>query len=337
MALLIALHAPLSQLLNPPPPPPSTPCTSSGNPCVVSCDGGASHYFLSGFNSAVPSSGYYKIGTGADTYDLFMGCGVLSAATCADTPVSDPVGMAVWSGEPPTYPHGGCGVMGSLATQKCSLAPETGGLMCYYTGGDDGRDVTFNYRCHDAYGVPQVTQGEHITKYTIDMAGPGGCARVAGLSIGSLTLILSGVAIFVYIAGGIFYNHRYREMPVVRAARPRSPARTRFARAHPPGGAALRSQGVEAIPLWSYWKQLPGLVYDGCKFSYEQSKEAYEKWNNRHVEGAEVKQGLKAAEEEGAATATQYEAHTQEQAERLATEPPPAGGSASGSARNSAA
>ena len=78
-------------------------------------------------------------------------------------------------------------------------------------------------------------------------------------------------------------------------------------------------------------------MYDGCKFSYEQSKEAYEKWNNRHVEGAEVKQGLKAAEEEGAATATQYEAHTQEQAERLATEPQPAGGSASGSARNSAA
>ena len=86
--------------------------------------------------------------------------------------------------------------------------------MCYYTGGDDGRDVTFNYRCHDAYGVPQVTQGEHITKYTIDMAGPGGCARVAGLSIGSLTLILSGVAAFVYIAAGIFYNHRYREVPL---------------------------------------------------------------------------------------------------------------------------
>ena len=282
MALLIALHAPLSQLLNPPPPPPSTPCTSSGNPCVVSCDGGASHYFLSGFNSAMPSSGYYKIGTGADTYDLFMGCGVLSAATCADTPVSDPVGMAVWSGEPPTYPHGGCGVMGSLATQKCSLAPETGGLMCYYTGGDDGRDVTFNYRCHDAYGVPQVTQGEHITKYTIDMAGPGGCARVAGLSIGSLTLILSGVAAFVYIAAGIFYNHRYREVPL----------------------------GVGAIPQWAYWKQLPGLVRDGCKFSYAEASYLYGRWSGRNVGGAHspLKQGLKAADADAEGSGGYYAA-----------------------------
>ena len=70
-----------------------------------------------------------------------------------------------------------------------------------------------------------------------------------------------------------------------------------------------------------------------------------------------MKKGLKAAEEEGAASETQYEAHTQEQAERAATQPPPAaeqlsaanaalcrtsgmsasGSAAGGSARNSAA
>ena len=126
--------------------------------------------------------------------------------------------------------------------------------MCYYDGGDDQRDVTFTYRCKDAYGIPQVTQAEHITKYSIDLSGPAGCAVVAGLSYGSLTLILGGVAIVVYLAGGIFYNHRYREVPL----------------------------GVGAIPQWAYWKQLPGLVRDGCKFSYAEASYLYGRWSGRN-------------------------------------------------------
>ena len=196
-----------------------------------------------------------------------MGCGGAVGSDVRRPAGDDPVGWRCPGGRRRT--RTAAAAFGSLATQKCSLAPETGGLMCY-TGGDDGRDVTFNYRCHDAYGVPQVTQGEHITKYTIDMAGPGGCARVAGLSIGSLTLILSGVAAFVYIAAGIFYNHRYREVPL----------------------------GVGAIPQWAYWKQLPGLVRDGCKFSYAEASYLYGRWSGRNVGGAHspLKQGLKAAD-----------------------------------------
>ena len=127
-----------------------------------------------------------------------------------------------------------------------------------------------------------MTQGEHITKYTIDMAGPGGCARVAGLSIGSLTLILSGVAAFVYIAAGIFYNHRYREVPL----------------------------GVGAIPQWSYWKQLPGLVRDGCKFSYAEASYLYGRWSGRNVGGAHspLKQGLKAADADAEGSGGYYAA-----------------------------
>ena len=92
MTLLIAL-TPLAQLLNPPPPPPSTPASSATRASSAAAVGRTTSSRLQQRGAV---SGYYKIGTGADTYDLFMGCGVLSAATCADTPVSDPVGMAVW-------------------------------------------------------------------------------------------------------------------------------------------------------------------------------------------------------------------------------------------------
>jgi len=64
----------------------------------------------------------------------------------------------------------------------------------------------------------------------------------APLSGGWLFIILFGVAIVVYLGVGVFYNHRYREM-----------------------------HGMDLIPQWQYWQQLPGLVKDGCSFSYKQS------------------------------------------------------------------
>ena len=312
-------------------------CTYDDSSCTYTC--GAAKFSLSSI--AVPAAGYFTA-TGGDTPYYFNLCAAITTITCDGAGPSPACIQNYGQAQPPALPTGSCASIGTYPAATSSSVGDgsNASLVLSYQGGDGGRSFDITLSCAPTLTPPTATDDGNL-KYGIAFGAPAICAGASGgrtgLSYGSLTLILSGVAIFVYIAGGIFYNHRYREMPVVRAARPRVPARARLARAHPPGGGALRSQGLEAIPLWSYWKQLPGLVYDGCKFSYEQSKEAYEKWNNRHVEGAEVKQGLKAAEEEGAATATQYEAHTQEQAERLATEPPPAGGSASGSARNSAA
>ena len=48
--------------------------------------------------------------------------------------------------------------------------------------------------------------------------------------------------VFCYLAIGSFVNYKYREM-----------------------------RGVQMVPQLEYWKQLPGLVKDGCLFSKEQA------------------------------------------------------------------
>ena len=125
--------------------------------------------------------------------------------------------------------------------------------------------VEFNFVCAPEQLNPAQVQVEctggglacpavqYGTTYAIDLPGPAGCGVPiggggggGGLSWGSLFCILLSVAIVVYLGGGIAYNYKYNELT-----------------------------GVEAVPQIEYWQQLPGLVKDGCKFSYEQSKKAY--------------------------------------------------------------
>ena len=39
-----------------------------------------------------------------------------------------------------------------------------------------------------------------------------------------------------------------------------------------------KKHGVETIPQLAYWRELPPLVRDGCKYSWEQAKKAYFKY-----------------------------------------------------------
>ena len=36
-----------------------------------------------------------------------------------------------------------------------------------------------------------------------------------------------------------------------------------------------KPQSIEAFPHIEYWRELPGLVKDGCSFSYEQGQKLY--------------------------------------------------------------
>ena len=65
------------------------------------------------------------------------------------------------------------------------------------------------------------------------------------LSWGSLSLILTAVGLVLYIAGGVAYNVKIGER---------------------------RATVDEAFPHWAYWKQLPGLVYDGFIFPLSKRK-----------------------------------------------------------------
>jgi len=86
--------------------------------------------------------------------------------------------------------------------------------------------------------------------YTIRVSGAAMCAAAytPPLSWGSLSLILTAVGLVLYIAGGVAYNVKIGER---------------------------RATVDEAFPHWAYWKQLPGLVYDGFIFSFVQTQKAY--------------------------------------------------------------
>ena len=135
------------------------------------------------------------------------------------------------------------------------------GLQCHFTGGDGGRSLTIKYMCADEMDTTIGTDNPAgSVTYTLTLKGPAGCAKAPapkpqgakGLSGGSLFLILFFVFSSVYFAAGAGYNYKYNDM-----------------------------RGREMLPQWVYWKQLPGLVKDGGKFSYQQSQRFYAWANNK--------------------------------------------------------
>ena len=68
---------------------------------------------------------------------------------------------------------------------------------------------------------------------------PGSSTAGHGLSGGSIFLILFFVSAFVYFVGGVLFNKYRRGM-----------------------------SGVEMVPNVGFWRDLPGLVRDGCMFSF---------------------------------------------------------------------
>ena len=86
--------------------------------------------------------------------------------------------------------------------------------------------------------------------YALSISGSVSCGvvYVPPLSWGSLTVIFFVVGWVLYIAGGVAYNVKVRERKPTLAT---------------------------AFPHWHLWKQLPGLVKDGCAFSWEEAQKAY--------------------------------------------------------------
>jgi len=101
--------------------------------------------------------------------------------------------------------------------------------------------------------------------YEIILPGPAGCGKPGGagpgsggLSWGSLFCILFPIFVLLYLGVGVAYNVKVNEMEL----------------------------GVEAIPQLEYWKQVPGLVKDGCQFSYVHAKKAYVAFRDRNKDPA---------------------------------------------------
>jgi len=155
-----------------------------------------------------------------------------------------------------------CATLGTFPPPTC-IANGTAGLICSYSGGSGARSVDLDFVCAQSLGsMTGYQKGD--TSYVINIPGPAGCpggggaAAAGGLSWGSLFLILLSVAIVVYVGGGLAYNIKVKEM----------------------------EPGVDAIMHLEYWKQLPGLVKDGCDFSYKHTKAAYVAFQNRNRDPA---------------------------------------------------
>jgi len=268
--------------------PGETTCSTGASPCEQSCDGGL--FSLSGFDSGMPSTGYYDVTDTDGHHYFFISCGAIPSTgpghlTCNQNQgVADPVAIQTYAEEnPPDFPQGSCAALGSFSTQHCT-SNGAHNVTCHYANGDGSRTVDFNYLCADTYTAPTASQPDPEATpphYLVKLSGPAACAGpggpAGGSSWGTLFLILFPVFCALYFGLGYGYNYKYREL-----------------------------RGVDAVPQLEYWKQLPGLVKDGCKFSYAQTQAFINYARERQRGGAPDNEGLKRAladNEEGAETA----------------------------------
>ena len=252
----LSLPVALAQFEPAPPPAPSgggsacAPATADA-PCQHSC--GSFSFDLTGFAAAHPTAPYFTANDQQQHTYYFKACGALTTLNCQSSETQQAVAIQTWGDPtppPPNFPSDSCAALGTLSQASCT-ATDASGVSCDFSGGDSQRSVTFVYACDTEYKPPVASQpdisGSH---YVIKFAGPAGCsgagggAGSGGLSWGSLTLILGlGVALPLYLGLGCYYNYKYHD-----------------------------ARGIEMVPQLDYWKELPGLVHDGCVFSYQQTK-----------------------------------------------------------------
>ena len=160
--------------------------------------------------------------------------------------------------------YAGTFVIGTHADSVWTLSSSTGdltqGAVLAVSGGKDGDDdcpspsATINVTCgsgDDTLTLPAEGGFENCNGWKFELnskyvctlpngrGGGGGGEAKSGLSGGSIFLILFFVGAFVYFVGGILFNKYRRGMT-----------------------------GTEVIPNIGFWRDLPGLVRDGCMFSF---------------------------------------------------------------------
>ena len=259
----------------------------------------AATFNLSGFKPP-ESPGYFDVQGNMGQHDFyFMGCGTV--ATLKPTPLSceqsqcqQPAAIQTWgqpAPQPPQFPSDSCAGLGSMAQAKCTHMNNATiqGLQCDFDGGDGGRTMSIIYLCSPTVAQPTAAQagsspggGDH---YVVTFTGPSACSGGggggAGGGWGKTFLILFPVFTGLYFAGGFAYNYKYKELT-----------------------------GAEAVPQIEYWRELPGLVKEGCHFSYDHAM-AFIAWVQAQRAGNPNDAGLKqalASDEEGSSSSTAYEA-----------------------------
>jgi len=250
-----------------PPPPPAPP---SALDCMYTPD--ASHpdvyYDLSLAEAALEHDLTFDVSGGGGTINAricrkpVLWGGTCNGHSCESQPcIQDAAGMIVDKQQK-------CAATGSLDSFQWSLQTPSnprGGAQLTYQNGDGSRSMTMVFQCDWSVNSPQkgAAVESPALHYKVTVITSGACVLAPGpLSWGWITLILLLVALVVYCVGGGVYNYKYRG-----------------------------EEGLNIIPQWAYWKTLPGLVKDGCIYSYRHGgrtlknapRDIKECWNGRNT------------------------------------------------------
>ena len=254
------------------------------SPCQFTCVDG-SIYDLTSIRDRTPGH-YMHVADDGQGHEYFVGvCSQLQGFTCDSQTAS---AMQTWGSPQPPHFYGNCATLGEYSNMHCSsIAPlpsqpySSGGMSCDFSGGEGGRSYTVKYNCALQDVQPTASQPGAYA-YLISMSSPALCNQVGpgggkqGLSGGSLFLILGSLAGAAYLVGGVYVNNKYHGL-----------------------------SGREALPHREKWGQLPGLVKDGCDFSYAHAKFAYKAfmdwYSTGHVEPA-LKEEMLGATDDAAET-----------------------------------
>jgi hypothetical protein len=251
LLLLLPQESAAQSVMKYPPPPPPPPCKyvpdPETNPDVF--------YDLTPLQMMTEDIRIPGAGTGA--WFVLRICqepsrGPCTQSECSDCTVTTPSGVNTWvSGQGST-----CGAIGNINAAHWGLQDPSnpyGGVQVNYTGGDPAgatqRTSTLRLMCEPSAIVPRGVSAIQVNPsslehYVITVAAADACVvRPKPMSWGWLTIIIGGSSLVVYAIGGAIINAKVRG-----------------------------EEGLNIIPQWWLWQQMPGLVRDGVVFSWKHGR-----------------------------------------------------------------